>query len=778
MLKKIILKSIMAICVLQASYAGAQEREYTPIEGFINRVKTTNTFVTVGDLWQADRNFDQTEMLKSVEKGQPLVIDYMKVAMFMKQKNTAINLVLPGTDGKVYTVELARYDFLSNEFEVHEMGDNGDKKVEYTPGLYYRGVVKGIPGSLAAFSFFNNEVYGIFSIPDEGNYVVAPNTQVGKEYDYNTHYVLYNDNDLKIKHLAPECHTDELPEINRTVANKTTTTLNNKVYNTCKEVNTFETADYSMYIKKGSSTTNCINYITAIFNNKSIIYKNEGIAIVLKYTQVNTSSADPYATLPTSSTSSSFWLKEFGDQTMNVMHGCDVAVLYTTKGGSMGGVAWLSSACSSYDAGSSYGPYAFCNINNSSTLTLTPNFPTYNWEVEVATHELGHTLGSPHTHRCCWNPPARVTAIDRCTTLEGSCANPSPLYPVGGGTIMSYCHMQSVGINFTKGFGQQPGDTVRYFIRSMGSSCGNIYTPTTPLAVANRTISANNECTDLTTFYTYYWKDANTASHADDTLVMMVKKNNNNIGDLNTPGFSVKSTTVAGYAGGSGVNVTFPSGTSGVAAAGGNYAMRRFWEITPIGSTSLTAPVDVILPFLYNDTLDVNGSVPGPSAPMANYRFYKTKSPIDPNPVNNFPTAVSSDISVYSYGSPPSLNKYILLPPVGGTMFAYMKVSNLPGGFGGFYPNGTITSFGNITAESGIEIYPNPTSNDWYVSFKEGNGETVNFQLFSADGRLMLAQEMKTGTVNSVSAVNLATGMYFFRIIGENKVQTGTLMKN
>src|SRR5690606_21482823 len=78
------------------------------------------------------------------------------------------------------------------------------------------------------------------------------------------------------------------------------------------------------------------------------------------------------------------------------------------------------------------------------------------------THEMGHNLGSPHTHACAWN--GNNTAIDGCGPTagysEGSC--PMAPLPTNGGTIMSYCHLVSgVGINFNNGFGPQPGDLIR-----------------------------------------------------------------------------------------------------------------------------------------------------------------------------------------------------------------------------------------------------------------------------------------------------------------------------
>ena len=709
------------------------------------------------------------DLQQCITKGQPLTIDFAKVADLMNKKTTAINLVVPGIGGGSYTIELARYDFFSNDFEVHAVSGLDDQKVAYTPGLYYRGIVKDIPGSLVAFSFFNNEVYGVFSIPSEGNYVLVPNTQTGSA-NYNTNYILYNDNDITFKELAPKCYTDDLPVLNE--AHKTTTTANNNVFNNCTEIRCFETVDYTMYLKKTpSSVTTSTNYVTAMFNAKSTIYKNEGIPIVLAYLQINTAT-DNYASLPT--TSSSLWLDTFGKRTQNVLHGCDQATLFTTKGGTMGGVAWLDAMCQTYHASNFFGPYAVCNLNNSSSTAISA-FPTYSWEVEVSTHEMGHNVGCPHTHACAWGP-ARNYAIDSCYTLEGPCIAPAGR-PSGTvkGTIMSYCHLiASIGISFSNGFGQQPGDTVRYFIsHSFSSTCGQSYHPGTALMSVNRTIAANRECTDMSTGVTYYWNDHLTAAQNDDTLVLMIKKNGNNIGNLDSTGFAVSTSTIASYGGGTGQAVTFPSGTSGVGAT--NTAMRRYWKITP--KTQPTTNVEVIYPFTITDSADVDGSVTGAPLSLTNFRMYKAKNPIDPNPANGFTGSVASDFSVYSYGATASATNWSLTRS-GDTCFAHMLMTSLSGGGTGFYGGGTISGIGNVqSGNANVYVYPNPTNDKWFVSVAGGNASEMNLQIYAADGKLVHIQTLQTGTVNTVSAALLPTGMYYYRVVSNEGTYTGSLLK-
>src|SRR5690606_2449176 len=80
------------------------------------------------------------------------------------------------------------------------------------------------------------------------------------------------------------------------------------------------------------------------------------------------------------------------------------------------------------------------------------------------THEMGHGFGSPHTHACAWN--GNNTAIDGCGPAAGYSEGCTGPIPPEGGTIMSYCHLTGVGINFTLGFGDQPAALIRNTIDS------------------------------------------------------------------------------------------------------------------------------------------------------------------------------------------------------------------------------------------------------------------------------------------------------------------------
>ena len=153
---------------------------------------------------------------------------------------------------------------------------------------------------------------------------------------------------------------------------------------------------------------------------------------------------------------------------------------------------------SSVGGGEAAGFSGLCNVSNGQKLSVAMLYttysavPTYSWSVYVVTHELGHLFGSRHTHACVWN--GNNTAIDGCALVEGSCSLPG--IPSGGGTMMSYCHLQSVGINFNLGFGLQPGNVIRNNVTN--ASC--LYACNSPINFTNQTVTQGviiNSCGDI-----------------------------------------------------------------------------------------------------------------------------------------------------------------------------------------------------------------------------------------------------------------------------------------
>eukprot|EP01127_Copromyxa_protea_P016045 TRINITY_DN4709_c0_g1_i1.p1 TRINITY_DN4709_c0_g1~~TRINITY_DN4709_c0_g1_i1.p1 ORF type:complete len:976 (-),score=198.18 TRINITY_DN4709_c0_g1_i1:45-2972(-) len=102
----------------------------------------------------------------------------------------------------------------------------------------------------------------------------------------------------------------------------------------------------------------------------------------------------------------------------------DVAVVF--NGVIAGGLGYLGSVC---------GP------QQTAHLGIAGSWGTNAWDanndVVVTSHEIGHVLGSPHTH----DPTGYNPVIDKC----GSNPDDSSVIPWDGGSVMSYCHIVNGG---------------------------------------------------------------------------------------------------------------------------------------------------------------------------------------------------------------------------------------------------------------------------------------------------------------------------------------------
>ncbi len=205
------------------------------------------------------------------------------------------------------------------------------------------------------------------------------------------------------------------------------------------------TCDYKLYQSWGNNPSNLTNFVNGFFVGVQELYRREGIPLSLKEIYIY-DTPDPW----TNYTNQGLELNDFA--TANPTTDTCMNMLLTSK--SWGGVAYVDMLNGMY-ANSVSGIYN----------TFAP-LPTYSWTIGVVAHEWGHTIGAKHTHWCGWRLKAGVYGrIDSCYAGEASggvSCGTMVKYPSGGGTIMSYCHLNYlVGINFNKGF----GPLVRYKLR-------------------------------------------------------------------------------------------------------------------------------------------------------------------------------------------------------------------------------------------------------------------------------------------------------------------------
>jgi hypothetical protein len=370
---------------------------------------------------------------KVVDQATLATLDTTKLTEIVNQQYDYIELAIPYNNQSVALL-LYKVDPFANGFHVDT---NKMNHIAYQKGIYYRGMIKDEPNSVASFNFFNGECNGIFSSSILGNVVVGklqiPNNQ--------SDYIVYSDAKMKVLNSF-DCHVKE-----GTVPQKSENTSAQKNTESIRCATIYFEIDNDLFLANNGDTTQTSNWMTSVFNNVQTLYNNDGITVALKSIYIWTD-LDPYQGV---GTSSSDYLNAFAANSP-VFDG-DLGQLIGIDDGGLGGVAVTINGLCSQDNYS----YSDLNVSYSSV-------PTYSWTIQVITHELGHLLGSPHTHACVWN--GNNTAIDNCAPSAlgsnwegGECMTTPPTIPSTSekGTIMSYCHLVSgVGISFNNGFGPQP----------------------------------------------------------------------------------------------------------------------------------------------------------------------------------------------------------------------------------------------------------------------------------------------------------------------------------
>ena len=425
-----------------------------------SKAPVLNPFTRANDISYAKRS----KLNKGVALDKATILDFSKqrVAEIIDHAPENLTLNLPFQSNGILELQLTKAPVFTESFNLYS-ASNRSVPWDFKKGAYYWGMVKGDPNSMVAISVFNDQITGAI-------HVNGKNLDLGRiENDAQNQHILYENKDIKeqfdfaCESLEPEGNHNDHDIQNKTLEVSKAITVDN-----CVQM--YLEVGYSLYQSKGSSVSAAADYVTAAFNQVILLYANEGITVKINELVV-WDTPDPYNNS----------LYTFRD-TLNGSYNGDLAHFIDSGNG---GVAYVDALCN-----------PFYGVGVSGIYSSYQDIPTYSWTVEVLTHEIGHNLGSPHTHSCSWN--GNNTVIDDCgnvyyisnnkddnndgiiDNLEDALYfspcfdNVGNMIPSGGGTIMSYCHLNSVGIDFTLGFGPQPGDLIRSRVANASclSSCG------------------------------------------------------------------------------------------------------------------------------------------------------------------------------------------------------------------------------------------------------------------------------------------------------------------
>lgn len=441
------MKKLWSICIVLVISLTAQAQGQF-VQGLLNQ--TPNESFIRKNLFEIKKEKDNPTLPieRDVRAYTLCKLNQAALDQLVNQKPAALILQVP-LDGIMRNIRLIKNPCMKEDFLVRTQAGLDIQDYDYQFGAYYLGVIENMPNTIAAISFFHDDIVGVIS-NGNGNYVL------GKSDIHATNsleYIVYNDKDLLIENPS-RCGTLESmrskasASMTQSAVTETITTKCVKIYFEC---------DYQFYLDHGSNTTTATNFATSLFNNVSTLYLNDSVSTGISQILVWTTS-DPYASFM----STGDMLDTFSSRMYANGFNGDLAHLLSNKSAG-GGIAWLDVLCDI--------DYYKCGVSASLENSIT-SLPTYSWNSNVITHELGHNIASPHTHACAWN--GNNTRIDNCAGnyniayQEGNC-NSFPANPPAGGTMMSYCHLQSVGVNLSLGFGPQPGALVRSKVN--GAAC-------------------------------------------------------------------------------------------------------------------------------------------------------------------------------------------------------------------------------------------------------------------------------------------------------------------
>jgi len=487
------------------------------------------------------------------------------------------------------------YDFFETKYISYIEYNGILEEVQLDKGIHFKGLQINQSNASMDLSIYQDQVNG-FYIGNDGENITIASSSIDREKLLCTAQLHLPDVD---GHLDFNCHTDDVQHYIESEK-----TLNYRTSESCKKVSVSIRADYELYLRFGKNVQSVSNYVTSLFNQLNTIYRKEGIQISLTELVINTT---PDGFPNTTSTNA---LNHFRNNYKAFAGDVNVCLSGVLKNGraALGGIAYINALCVKSYA------YAYVNVNASIS-----SFPNFSFDVYAVAHELGHVLGSRHTHACVWGP-LKNQALDNCAKVEGSCLPGAK--PIKG-TLMSYCHVAGQpGIDLNLGFGKEPGDLIRNTINK--SSCLQSYTPQNKtLSYADVHITANVQCSDG--IYSHFYYDNNTVSSEDDILIMSINSSGQDIGSISDGSLKIIEHTGSNY------GVKAQNFSAAYQDKEYKYTtMNKYWEI--ISSKQPRIPVKLRIFFNATDLKEMLNAMP--SFQQSQLQLFTIQQPGDPNPEN------------------------------------------------------------------------------------------------------------------------------------------------
>ena len=343
---------------------------------------------------------------------------YAKALSVPDRMAIEVPVTLPGLGQVVLEVE--RFRVFAPDAIIQAITDRGPVPIAKQQSILLRGSIKGVQGSHVMLACHPHYAVGYIDLKsDEGErrLLISPTAFPDRKVTmivFDERFAVHPDP----WHCAADDRRSTPIDERRGKGGETT-------QGTLRRIEMVIQGDFTYFQDHGSNAVVATDYAEDVIAACSEIYERD-VAGTLYIKQWDLWTVND----PWPGTASNTLLTQFRDWGRANLGAVNRSIAHMLSGvNAIGGIAYLDVLCNK-DWG-----YAVDGLNNNIVYPRAG----YVWDTDVTSHELGHNVGSPHTHSCSWAP-----AIDSCYAAEGSCFTGTKAVK---GTIMSYCHLTAQGTN-------------------------------------------------------------------------------------------------------------------------------------------------------------------------------------------------------------------------------------------------------------------------------------------------------------------------------------------
>jgi hypothetical protein len=338
--------------------------------------------------------------------------------------------IAPGATGRL---RLKRFEVAAPGARITIQGKDGETSLPLPPISHFSGTIEGEPDSAVYLGATQDGLVAYVNSSFGHSYV-------GPDESSSGFVVRLSDSPLNTAtNVAPwKCASDDLPAPLTAMAEPSYEVPGLPAVAGVKQAAVRVETDNQLYLHFGGTdaATKLAKYVMTLFGAVDVIYDRD-LAMHLAVVEIHVwSVADPYTGGDT--LTQLYQLGDWWHVNKPISSNPRTLVHYLSGHPVSGGIAWLGVLChGDFAQGSDFG----------GAYSLTQVYATYPlqlWDQDASAHEMGHNVGSPHTH--CMGPTSikypYPTWTDECYSGESGCFSGTAAPPaLGQGTIMSYCHL-------------------------------------------------------------------------------------------------------------------------------------------------------------------------------------------------------------------------------------------------------------------------------------------------------------------------------------------------